>query len=384
VVLAAACSDDRASSKPRREIHTPRRIEPPTGTVRPLPPYAITATEVGPYKLRQRISTLLDKLPSGPRIARFEIPGVLHTSLMRAEDDEVLIGGDATGVGSSTTTFVAVLGPEVARTESGVHVGTTRAELERAPLLQPLDRALDPRLAIPGALPNARLLLERDRVAAIVILAGRGSVEPLAQDSGCARPPSTKDRIGACLMGEGELISVEDDELVVRSPETDRPLSAPIRVPNLVFAAPLRNVNDGRDELVAVARASESQQRTWAIVVFRFEGRRHQVVVDPLPIYQLTATQTRWIGADLRDLELYLELASRPDGIEVGGLLTTRSDTDKIREVVALAPVTVARRASAGRPATPEPSDAGVPDAPPPDAQADAGADPGVDEPPKP
>ena len=42
-------------------------------------------------------------------------------------------------------------------------------------------------------------------------------------------------------------------------------------------------------------------------------------------VYQLSNANARWIGADLHDVELYLELTGRPDGIDVGGLLTTHS-----------------------------------------------------------
>ena len=63
----------------------------------------------------------------------------------------------------------------------------------------------------------------------------------------------------------------------------------------------------------------------------------------------------RWIGAELRDVELYLELASK-DSIEVGGLLTTRPN-GKLRDVVVISPVVIAR--GHGKSATSEPGDAG-------------------------
>ncbi|HEU0034135.1 MAG TPA: hypothetical protein VFQ53_26085, partial [Kofleriaceae bacterium] len=123
----ASCGDRDKSPAPTAQPQPQRRsIEPPAGTVRQLPPYGIDAAGIGPYKLRQRLAAILDQLPSGPRIERYEIPSVLHTSLIRAEDDHVLIGGEPTAtVASSTTAFVAVIDGDVARTESGVHVGTS-------------------------------------------------------------------------------------------------------------------------------------------------------------------------------------------------------------------------------------------------------------------
>jgi hypothetical protein len=65
--------------------------------------------------------------------------------------------------------------------------------------------------------------------------------------------------------------------------------------------------------------------------------------LDPAPLYQLTAASARWIGAELRDVELYLEVTSKPDTIEVGGLLTTRI-SDKLHDVVVISPVPVPRK----------------------------------------
>ena len=64
--------------------------------------------------------------------------------ILRAEDDAILIGGEPQGRAS----FVAVVGGDVARTESGIHVGSTRNELVGA-LGLPVDdpeRASDPRV----------------------------------------------------------------------------------------------------------------------------------------------------------------------------------------------------------------------------------------------
>jgi hypothetical protein len=68
----------------------------------------------------------------------------------------------------------------------------------------------------------------------------------------------------------------------------------------------------------------------------------------------------------LRDIDLYFELTSLPEGIEVGGLLTsrgTRSDEDGkgVRAVVSIArPAPIPRRH--GRSSVADPGDAGVHD----------------------
>ncbi|MEJ7598130.1 MAG: hypothetical protein WKG01_09500 [Kofleriaceae bacterium] len=293
----------------------------------------------------------------------------------------MLIGGESTtSLTSSTASFVAVVGTaEVARTEKGdIHVGSTVAELEAAlgPFAEDVDRARDPRLVVPGALRNARVLIERDRVSAIVVTAETPRVDVVTGPD-CPRPASTERGTGACLLpgSGGELIERDRDEIVVRSIEAETgsggsaderrsKVIATLRVPNLVFVAPLRNATDGRDELIAISRTDDPQLRTWSIVAYRFDAKQITKVIDPSPLYQLSAAQTRWIGAELPDVELYLELSSK-DGIEVGGLLTTRP-YGKLRDVVVISPVVIARRH--GKSATSEPTDAG------PDGRPNAGS----------
>jgi hypothetical protein len=219
-------------------------------------------------------------------------------------------------------------------------------------------------------------VLDNDRIVAFVVTAEAAGSHPAAtkeaggSDGSCTRPigdPDTK-RFGTCL-GVGEVVTSEGDELVVRAaepgmerasehsrPGSERPI-ATLRISGLVFAAPLRNPADGRDELVAVARTDDPQQRTWSVTSYKLEGARLVKTIDSAPLYQLTTASARWIGAELRDLDLYLEIQSRPDAIEVGGLLTTRI-ADRIRDVVVISPVPVTRRHA--KSVLPEPTDAGI------------------------
>lgn len=346
VLVIAACSSDATDhgSSGQRRDSTPRVIEPPSGTLRPLPPYAIIATEVGPYKLRQKIGALLETLPSGPRIARLEIPGLLHSSVIHTEDDTVLIGGEPDKLASNTT-FVAVIGGEVARTEAGVHVGQSKKQLDKiAPQATDPDRARDPRLIVPAALRNGRILLADDRVVAIAIVNEPGAPSrDLSADASCPRPASNDAGVGACLTGAGERLEISGDDVVVRSIESGNSI-ATVRVPGLVFAAPLRNATDGRDDIVVVSRTDEPQQRTWWLTAYAIEGTKRTTVIDQTQLYQLQSAQSRWIGADLHDVELYLEVTGRADAIDVGGLLTTREQHNKIRDVVVISPMTIPRR----------------------------------------
>ena len=355
--LSACSGKDPVDKTPvTSEVPRSRRvIEPPVGVVRALPPHAIKPQSVGPYKLGERLSDLMEQLPSGPRMELFEVPGLLHRSLVRAEDGAVLIGGEPQG----TANFVAVVGTEVARTESGVHVGSTRAELIAAmgPLHEDLDRAHDPRLVVPAAMKNARIILDGDRISAIAILAEPAAPPPTAQSPECARPAATGKAIGMCLTGTGELVEVGDNEITVRVGEK---VVAQFRVPNVVFAVPLRTI-DGKDELVAIARTDEAQLRSWSLVAFRFDGGKLVKTTDPTPLYQVSNANARWIGAEVRDVDLYLELASRADAIEVGGLLTTRSSAGQTRDVVVISTVSVPHRRT--KPAAADAGSAEPPDA---------------------
>jgi hypothetical protein len=381
MLAAAGCGNRHRENKepPRDARQTRRVIEPSNDRVGPLPPYAIRADGIGPYKLGEKLSDLLEQLASGPRLELFEIAGVVHRNVIRAEEDTILVGGEQ----SSTASFVAVVGADVARTESGIHVGSTRAELIAAlgaPIDEP-DRARDPRLVVPSSLPTIRAVIGDGHVTAIVVASATAgaAAAPARRATDCERPPSTAKAIGACLTAGGELLEIGSDDVVIRTADGERTLAAPPKFPGLVFAAPLRNASEGRDELVVITRTDEAALRSWWITAFRFEGTRLVRTVDATQLYQLSTANARWIGADLHDVELYLELSSRPDGIDVGGLLTTPSVSrpqaaTKIRDVVVISSAAVTRHH--GKATAPEASDAGVSaPAPGPRVTADAAVD---------
>jgi hypothetical protein len=357
-----ACDRDRPQVE-ETERHN-RVVDPPAKPVRALPPHAIHPDGIGPYKLGASLSDLNDLLRSGPHLAQIDIPHVIRVTVLRAEqDDAVLIGGEPQG----KATFVSVVGAQVARTESGIHVGSTRAEVTHelgAPQLD-LERARDPHVVVPTSMPELRLVFDGDRVVGLVV-APRDSKDAKdgSANDGCARPTldgsdATHVRFGACLSGSGDVVTVDNDELSIRT--QDDKLLASLPVHNIVFAAPVR-APDGRDELYVVTRVDEPSARTWSIAGYRLDGTRVQHVVEPTAVYQLTATNARWIGSELHDLDLYLDLTSHADGIEVGGLLTTRLNTN-LRDLLVLAPVQVPRahrKSPSG-----EAGDAGIPDAAP-------------------
>jgi len=353
-LLALGCSDhDRPSaSQSESTDRTPRVLDPPPQNVRALPPHAIRADGVGPYKLGLTLERLGTQIPSGGRNAQVDIPSVVHLSVLHAEEDAILIGGEPLG----RATFVAVVGSQIARTETGVQVGSTRDELIRA-LGQPsieLDRARDPHVIVPSNLRELRAVMDDgDRVVGLVVAA---SESPSKLD-GCVRPTADDKKIGACVTGAPEFASLDNDWLVVRAAEGDKILDK-VKLPNAMFLGPVR-ASDGRDELIAVITTEDAQARTWRLVAFRWDTNHLVQVADAL-VYTLTATNARWIGSTLHDLDLALEVVNRGDTFEVGGLLTRRSGA-KLRDLLVLSPVPVPRKRP--KPATPDPTPATAGDA---------------------
>jgi hypothetical protein len=369
----AACSDrDKPEIKPSTE-RVRRVIEPSPRGMRALPPHAIRAEGVGPYKLGVSAAEVLDQLPSGPRIQQFSIPGIVNRDMLRGEDDAILIGTEPQG----KSTFVAVVRGEIARTEAGIQVGSTREELERslgAPV-ELADHAHDPRVIVPTKLDNAHVVLEGDRIVAIVLVpaerlkdGAKEATKDGAKDGGkettpteCTRPEAdrTKGLVGVCLTASGDVARVSGDELAIIGKDGDKAVTA-VRAPGLLFAVPLKNPFDGRDDLVALTRVDDGQTRTWSLIAYRLIDGKLMRVIEPTTLYQITAANARWIGAELDQIDLLLELTAKSDSIEVGGLLTTRS-ADKIRDIVVITPVPVARRRA--KVTMPEASDAGLSDA---------------------
>lgn len=376
IAIALAASACERRDPPQVPAERQLRINAPPQGVRALPPHAIRADGVGPYRLGVPLEQLGTQVPSGAQNAQVDIPRVVHLNVLHAEDDAILVGGTAP-VGRAS--FVSIVRGDIARTASGIRVGSTRAELIRA-LGDPapeLERARDARIIVPAQMRELRAFLaDGERVAGIVVAAA----EPLAKSaSSCTRPDvETADavavratnvggsdarqpsdataKIGACLTGSPDVLVVQGGDLSVQLLDSNRVIAI-ARIPNLLWAAPVRNP-DGRDDVIAIRREDDDQTRAWLIYAYRIEGGSRVVrLVDGMAVYQLTATNARWLGSELTDLDLALEITSRSDGFEVGGLLIARRN-DTLRDLVMLSPVGVPlRRARSG---AGEGSDSGV------------------------
>jgi hypothetical protein len=373
---APACrGNEPPPPQPQTSAPAHRVLGPATGGVRSLPPHAIRADGVGPYRVGRPLDEVLADLPLG--LITLDIPGVVATSVVRAEDGGVLIDGESPG----DANFVAVVRPDVARTESGIMVGSTKADLEAAlgPALVDRRRPRDPRLWIGRAMPTARFLVEHDRVAAVMITrsgakvtgtlatdAGAPASAGAAQDAGaapsdasapidCGAPPiaaavdAAAVKAGApvtatawCAGDDTALVAVASgDAIALIGPGADeRPhRSGTIDAPGVVFVTAI--ADDDRDDLAVVTERG-GDARVLSLTVYRWENG-HAMRVAEQDLYRLTAASARWIGGRMEDIELLVELESRGDDVLAGGVMVSRIGGE-IHDVAPLVPMTVARR----------------------------------------
>ncbi len=375
MALVGACSAPSAPAQPDAARQR-RVIERPAGVVHALPPFEIRDDSVGPYRLGQPLATVLAGLPSGPRgVAVLDLPGVVRLSVIRAEDDKLLIGGEP----MASTSFIAVLAGDVARTGTGLAVGSPTRELEKAygPPIVPDGLIADPRLVTVASWPSTRFLVQDGKVLAVVltpphladaaapVATGSAANVPVAQGSAAVAPvrprpclalppPSATARasivsapaapwLSACLSTDPEYVVVTADGLLVLAADGSRRVAS-AEIPGLVFAGVA--LGDGRDELVVVRHEVAGDGRRWLVAVWRIEAGKLVRVVEEV-VYEISASSAEWIGARLLELDLALEVTVRQDTMVVGGYLVDRSPP-RVRGIVPLTPVTVARRRRPG------------------------------------
>jgi hypothetical protein len=358
-----------------------RVIEPPRRDVRALPPHAITAGGVGPYKLGVAMERILSALPSGPRLTVLQIPSVLDVRVGR--DDGLVVGGERQGPAS----FIAVLREGFARTADGTGVGSTREAVVAAlgPALAAPTVARDPALWTGSKLPGARFVFDGDRVIAVLLAAdvvAGGAVATrcgpdtqAGEDAWAGVVPASARFRPACL-GQADGYAVIGEQLVIAaSAQADRPARriASAQVPGLRWAAALRGDGD-RDDLIAVAEQVRDRQRIVSVIALRPDGGKLAPVAS-VEAYRLTEQGLALIGATIAGVELELEVAADGDLLTVGGVFVHRP-AGKVSVVAPLWPVTVRRTRRAGD------EREGKPDGREPAAGRDAGAHAGRPPPP--
>jgi hypothetical protein len=341
------------SDAPRQRVFTPS-----PGKVRAVPPYNIEQAGVGLYTLGAELRAVLALLPHGPRVELLDLEGIVKYSLVRADDDRILVGVDSTGLVS----FIAVLSPDIAKVEGGLGVGAAIDEMREALGPELAGRvARDPRVVELERLPNARIVVEEDEVLAIVMVADRPSSgrapEPEAAEEAegpCTRaaeilagPLPVEEGTAAygCFTGASpELVVAGQGEVVLYGGEPGRLRRVvAVPVPGLLFAAGLDVDRDGRHELIAVSERRGGDALASRIVIFRGEGGRLVPVADK-EVYRVTSGAAAWVGAKLKDMRFLLRVVPvGPSLVEVRGLYLHQV-SGGIRHIAPLLPETVALR----------------------------------------
>jgi hypothetical protein len=363
LVGAGACKEPATPEAVPYDAGRRRRLfQPPAGEVRAVPPHAIHANGVGPYALGRSLRDVLGMLSRGPRVMLMQIDGVVDYSLVRAESDSLIIGVEPLG----GVAFVSVLDAETARTESGIGVGTGSARLAEVlgpPLAAPA-LVLPPRIAAFASLPNVRFLLDEPggSVAAVVV---RGAQEPGEDaDAAVAAPVEPQDAgvtsagAGAACLDGGDLVGHMDE--IVRAAEVTRAeVDASLRfgcfsaaapealvytgdrvvavgstagtepaavrrlavypAAGISFAAPIDVDGDGRSEVAVVKQREAEGERRVDVELLRLDGSRF-VPVATAEVYRLSERNSAWVGAQLDEIELQVELQAVAGDVVASGL----------------------------------------------------------------
>jgi hypothetical protein len=391
--LATGCSDSNKGAQLDDAGVRRRVFGSPPGRVRAVPPHDINSEGVGPYRLGARMREVLNTIPHGPRVEISRIEGLFDYSLVRTEDDTLVVGvRRSTGVA-----FISVLAEKIGLTEDGVGVGSTSHELTES-LGEPLvddSSARDPRIRTFSSLPQARFLVEGGRVRAVVVAPSTRRVAAKVEvdagvETGCGyglrdhdedvvsaaklRSGARTEVVHGCfasMAGDALVISAPRIVLVVGQPgKLRRVAAAPIT--GLVFGGAVDIDGDKRHEIAAVSLTSTATEKVVKVTVLRAEGGRLAPLASET-VFKLSSSWAAWVGAKLEDTELFIEVEGRGGIVAVGGLYVHR-DGNVLRDVLPLSskPLVVRqKRRPGGAAPSGRPPDAGLrapPLPPPPDA----------------
>lgn len=358
-----ACKD--SGSKPILEDASfVRRVfrRPPAGEVRAVPPHNIHSKGVGPYELSASFQKTLALLPNGPRVERFESDGLFDYRLMRTDNDALLLG-----VGrENRVTFISVLDPDIARTESGIGVGAGVDELIGAlgGVLVPAGTGRDPRIVTFTALPQTRFIVEGGTVVAALVTESAGAATSSssvpAESVPSPEKPTTvdvpaavkaykcnsltlRDRkseilaladfgsdatslVWTCLSGEtGEVVVRSGEWLKLigsQGPGAPLRLIAKAQLPGLSFATALSTGGE-RTELYTVSNREGSESRALVVTRFRVSGAR-LVAVWTKTAFELEASAATWLGAKLAATDFLVEVRGGERLLKVSGIFVQR------------------------------------------------------------
>lgn len=382
-LASPGCRDVEVAPLPDAAPPPPRRHVGKQGSVRSLPPHAVTAQAIGPYRIGEPMAAILADMPGGPRLNVLKLPRVVDTRVARIEENNLLVGGQ------EHSEFIAIVGRDIARTEAGFGVATTVAKIMEAVEVPPDASVVrDRRMLVLPALPGLRLIAggsrSSDVVTAMLLHAPAAATAPAPNPAGChaatlplaaiepGPAPSTA-IVASCFADAGDALLIAADVVtrhVVENGKWRR--DASLTVKGLVVAGPLRTAAR-HDDLLVIARERDAYALKYHASLWRLEGNRFTRLAGDA-IYRIEAINAEAVGASLDELDLVIEATFAGGQLEFGGVLLIRTARG-LRDVVPLLPAVVPlrRRAPAeARPATVTTS----PAASPPSAEADAALPP--------
>jgi hypothetical protein len=391
VSLVACSGGGKPAPRPDAGPRTQRRPKPPADDVRVYWPYGIRADGVGSYLIDAPLADVLHNLPEGPHIELLEIDGLLSFRIVRAEEGRMLIGADA----RSRVAFIAVLDAEVAKTDTGLAVGASGAELVKALGPERVDDAIVRyrRAFELDKLPNVTFLSEAApdaapdaaHVSAVLIAKPVAHPERKAPD-GCrgggaladvpalelwaaAHPGRPRPQVApsvrfACVSGgepEAVLLAGEELDIVGGSPAHLKRVWV-ATAGKLDVLAPLDVDGDGKDELVGLTVVRDDEAVATQVRVWGWDGGRLAPRVSARP-HVVTKDQAAATGAALSGIELWPEVTAGGDAVMVGGIYAARTLAGA-RVVAPLTPVRVGLEPGRVEPPPPASAAGAPPDEP--------------------
>lgn len=361
----STCSDSGIAVDTPADAPPRRRLGEPPPKVHAYPPHAIRSDGVGPYLIDMQLHQVLRELPEGPHLELLQVGRYANWRVVRADGGDLVIGAD----GRNQVAFVAVLRAEVARTNAGVGVGATGAELEKAlgPALERGDVVRDQRIFEFAALPGVRFVTDATfdapaasaKVEAVVVAGASkaGSNRPALASCRSGGPlAALRTEVVAAARGKGpggpeptlrwacisasspEAVLFAGGELVVVGGEPGKLRRvAALPVASADFIGPLDIDGDGKDELVWGTQRRSDSEHSVDIHVARWDAGRLVEVLADRP-FVLSDQAAAAAGSTPMQIDLALEVSVATGGISVGGFYTAR-DGARLRELVPLTPV---------------------------------------------
>jgi len=364
----------------------PRRPAAPPEPVHAYPPHAIRSDGVGPYHIGMDMKDALRELPEGPHLELLQLGKYANWRIVRSEGGDIVIGASADA--KNQVGYVAVLGAEVARTQAGVRVGMTGAEVAKA-LGKPQepgdvirDRRIDEFEGLPGVrfVTDGSLEAPAERAKVIAVLVARPSEDPearapsvchtggaLASQRGdllaAARkggaPVDAVVRFGCVTAAAPEAIILGGGEIAVVAGDPGKLRRLAVVPAAAEFIGALDLDGDGKEEIVWGAQHKSDTELALEVHALRWDaGRLVEVLADRPIVIGVEAAAAD--GVSPAQIDLAIELRANGGALSVGGIYLARIG-GKLRELAPLQPMNLRlepRRTPTSTPDVPAAADA--------------------------